>query len=89
MTEQQRQERAAFIREQPGLCLFVTYAVAFVGCAVASDALHWLWGGASLSRLGGYLLPLSIAVPIWVGIRGWAHSRGADLQGGTPSLTRR
>jgi hypothetical protein len=72
MTEQQCQQRAAFIREQPGLWLFLMYAGAFVGCAVATDVL-WLAGDASPSHMARYLLPLAIALPVWVGLRCWAR----------------
>ena len=72
MTEQQRQQRAAFLRERPGLCLLVLYAVAFVGCAVATEALR-LVDREPLSRPAGYLLPLVIALPVWLGMWGWAR----------------
>jgi hypothetical protein len=80
MTEQQRQQRAAFIREQPALWLFLQYSVTFVGCAVAIDALQ-LAGGAAPSRLLGYLLPLGIALPMWLGLRGWARRTAAGPSG--------
>jgi len=72
VTQQQRQQRAAFFCEQPGLWLFLLYAVAFVGCAIATDALR-LVGCEPLSRLTGYLFPLVIALPMWLGMRGWAR----------------
>jgi hypothetical protein len=78
MTEQQRQQRAAFIREQPALWLFLLYAGAFVGCAAALDALQ-LAGGAAPSHVLRYLLPLVIALPSWLGLRGWAR-RSAQMK---------
>jgi hypothetical protein len=71
MTEQQRRQRAAFIREQPGLWLFMLYAVCFVGGAVASDVLQWA-SGVVVSRGQGYLLPAAIALPMWMRLRRWA-----------------
>ena len=75
MTEIQRQQRAAFIREQPLLWFALVYASSFLGCAVASDALYFC-GAKGLSDVGRYLLPLAIALPLWIGLRGW--SRRAD-----------
>jgi hypothetical protein len=72
MTERQRQQRAAFLREHPGLCVFLLNAAAFVGCAAATDVLR-LAGREPLSRLAGYLLPLVIALPVWLGMWGWAR----------------
>ena len=48
MIEQQRQQRAAFMREQPGLWLFLLYARVFLSCAVASDV--WVSGAASAQQ---------------------------------------
>jgi hypothetical protein len=80
MTEQQRQQRAAFIREQPALWLFLLYAVTFVGCAVAIDALQ-LAGAEAPSRTMGYLLPLVVALPQWVGLRRRARRTGTGPRG--------
>jgi hypothetical protein len=64
MKEQQRRQRAAFIREQPGLWLFLLYAVCFVGCAAASDVWQWA-SGVVVSRGERYLLPAVIALSMW------------------------
>ena len=72
MTEEQRQQRAAFVREQPGLWLFLLYAVVFVGSAAASDALQEV-SGVAPSRLRTYLLPLVVALPLWRWLRLWAR----------------
>jgi hypothetical protein len=80
MTDQQRQQRAAFIREQPGLWLVLLYSVTYFGCAVAGDVLQWASGVVS-SRVSGYLLPLVIALPLWVGLRDWARRVRASAAG--------
>ena len=72
MADQEWQQRAALFREQPGLWLFLLYAGAFLGCAVANDLLTWATGTAP-SHLQRYLLPLVLALPIWLGIRAWAR----------------
>src|SRR5438132_4202388 len=76
MMEQHRQQQAAFIREQPGLWFFLLYAGAFLGCAVAGDVLQWA-SGIVPSRVQGYLLPLVITLPMWLGLRGWARRTAA------------
>ena len=79
MTDQQRQQRAAFIREQPLLWLFLVYAVTFLGCAVCIDVLH-LVGAGGLSPLAPYLMTIGLALPFWVGLRGWARRVEAGVQ---------
>jgi hypothetical protein len=74
MTEQQR---AAYFREQPGLWFFALYAGAFLGCAVANDVLQWV-SGIATSRFQGYVLPLVITLPLWLGLRGWARRTAAS-----------
>lgn len=72
--EQQRMGRAGFIHDQPGLWLAMTYAVAFLGVSVAGD----LWNRfipplAHESGAWRYFIPLSIAIPQWIGLRSWAR----------------
>jgi hypothetical protein len=80
MTDLQRQQRAAFISEQPFLWLFLLYAAAFFACRLAMDALSF-WVGSISSPLQGYLMPLAIVLPMWLGLRGWARRIGATTQG--------
>jgi hypothetical protein len=79
MTEQQRQQRAAFVRDQAALWLFLLYASAFFGCALAADALE-LWGGWTTTLSQRYMLPLVIALPLWFGLRAWAGRVRASSQ---------
>lgn len=72
MTEEQRQQRAALIREQPILWLFLLYAVAFASQAIASDVVQ-LASGAVPPHLQNYLLPLAVVLPMWLGLRTWAR----------------
>jgi hypothetical protein len=72
MTDQERQQRAALFREQPGSWILLLYAGAFLGCAVANDLLAWATGTAP-SHLQRYLLPLVLALPMWLAIQGWAR----------------
>jgi hypothetical protein len=88
MTEQQRQQRAAFIRDQPGLWLLLLYSVAFLSCTAAIDALGWA-GLAAHSGGMGYLLPLVVALPAWVGLRGWARRTSACVACGSGSVSPR
>jgi hypothetical protein len=80
MTDLQRQQRAAFISEQPFLWLFLLYAVGFFGSHLAMDALS-LWLGSTSPPLQGYLMPLGIVLPMWLGLRGWARRIRAITQG--------
>ncbi len=73
MTEQQRQQRAAFIREQPVLWLLLIYATAFLAGSVAIDGMRLLWDVAPSSGVQRYLLPLVIVLPQWLGMWGWAR----------------
>lgn len=72
MTDLQRLQRAAFIREQPFLWFAQLYAAAFLGCAVVHDMLL-VSGAGGLSPSSRYLLPLVGALPAWVGLRGWSR----------------
>jgi hypothetical protein len=72
MTDLQRLQRAAFVREQPLLWFALLYAVAFLGCAVAHDVLV-ISGAAGLSPFSRYLLPLVVALLAWLGLRGWSR----------------
>ena len=83
MTEQQRQQRAAFIREQPVFGLIVCYAVAFLGCSVAIDTLQVL-GDSAPSAWARYLMPL-IALPMWLGLWGWARRMVHSPEAGSRS----
>jgi hypothetical protein len=74
MTDQQRQQRATFIREQSVLWLFLLYAGAFVPYPAALDALPPA-GAPAPSHMQRYLLPLVIALPSWLGLQGWARRR--------------
>jgi hypothetical protein len=83
MTEQQRKQRAAFfISDHPGLWLFMLYAMAFLGCAVAIDGLQMVDLSAS-SHLQRYLPPLAIVLPMWIGLWGWARRIASGPQGGS------
>ena len=73
MTEQQRRGRAEFMRDEPALWFGVLYAGAFLGCTAAIDVMAWL-SVSGLSGAGRYLLPLSVAFPVWLGLRGWARN---------------
>ena len=75
MTEKQRQQRAAFVREQPFFWLFILYTTTFWGCSVASEAFQ-----PEPSRMQAYLMPFPIALGMWVGLRGWARRMGAGPQ---------
>jgi hypothetical protein len=68
MTDLQRHQRAAFVREQPLLWFFLLYASAFFGCAVANDLL-----GAFLSPFGHYTFPLALTLVPWLGLRRWSR----------------
>jgi len=72
MTDLQRHQRAAFVREQPLLWFVLLYAAGFLGCAVANDVLI-AWGATGLSSLARYLLPVAVALPSWLGLRGWSR----------------
>jgi hypothetical protein len=81
MTEQQRQQRAAFICEQPYSWLFLAYSTTFFGCAVPGDTL--VLAGASPPDGGlRYLLPLVIAWSFWLSLRRWARRIVAALESG-------
>ena len=82
MTEVQRQNRAAFIREQPLLWFALLYASAFLSAAVALDGLRF-FGAVDPSLLTRYLVPLSIALPPWLGLRSWSRRANA-ARGVTP-----
>ncbi len=73
MTPEQRRQRAAFLREQPTLWLLMLYAVGFFGCSVVADLLPWWTSGPTLTPLGRYLMPLSVVLPMWPGVRRWAR----------------
>lgn len=74
--------RAAFIREHRLLCGVLLYSVAFLAGALADDALR-LMGASGTSRAAAYLLPLAVALPVWIGVHGWARrvsrSSGDDV----------
>ncbi len=71
MSEQQRQCRAEFVRDQPIFWLFIIYAGGFLACSVCLDLWAKLTGDTSgLSR---YLFPLGLAIPPWLGLRNWAQ----------------
>lgn len=72
MTGEQRRQRAAFVREQPGLWLFLLYAGAFLGCSVAIDLLQRLEPTTSSSFMR-YLLPVAIALAMWLLLYRWAR----------------
>ena len=72
MTDLQRLQRAAFVREQPLLWFVQLYAVAFLGGAVAHDVLL-ISGATGLSPLSRYLFPVVLALPAWLALRGWSR----------------
>ncbi len=72
MTEQQRQSRAEFIRDAPGLWFALLYAAGFLGCSAAIDLMAWL-SGSVVSGAWRYFLPLAVAVPPWLGLRRWVR----------------
>jgi hypothetical protein len=84
MTDLERLQRAAFVREQPLLWFFLLYAAGFLGCAVARDLLH-LSGATGPSVAASYLLPLALALPPWLGLRGWSRRVTAGTRLRTPS----
>jgi hypothetical protein len=81
MTDQQRQHRAAFIKEQPTLWLFLLYAAGFFGAMVCADVIQLL-GGSTTTLFQRYVLPLGIALPMWFGMRGWAVRHSAPTGAG-------
>ena len=64
MTEQQRQQRDAFIREKPYSWLLLLYTVVFFTNAVCNDVLSWA-GATVPDLLRGYFFPFVIAFPLW------------------------
>ncbi len=72
MTEQQRQSRAEFIRDEPALWFALLYAAVFLGCSAVIDLMPWL-SGSDMSGASRYLLPLAVAVPPWLGLRRWVR----------------
>jgi hypothetical protein len=81
MTDQQSQHRAAFIKEQPALWLFLLYVTCFFGAMVCADVLQLL-GGSTGTLFQRYVLPLVIALPMWFGMRGWARRHPAPTGAG-------
>jgi hypothetical protein len=72
MTTQKRRQRAAFIGEQPLFWFLQPYATALLACAVGIDVLRLLGAGGP-SRPMPYLLPVAVALPLWLGLRSWAR----------------
>ena len=79
MTEQQRQSRADFIRDEPALWFALLYAAGFLGCSTVIDLMAWVSGSAMSGALR-YFLPLAVAFPFWLGLRNWVRgvSRARD-----------
>lgn len=86
MTDQQRQQRAAFFREQPFWWLFLLYASCFLGGSVANDVLQWKIG-TGMSRGPVYTLTAVIAFQIWLGVRRWARQVSPPKDTPSPSAT--
>ncbi len=72
MTEQQRQSRAEFIRDEPALSFALLYAAGFLGCSAVIDLMAW-GSGSGMSGAIRYFLPLIVAVPPWLGLRTWVR----------------
>ncbi len=72
MTEQQRQSRAEFIRDEPALWFALLYAAGFLGCSAVIDLMAWL-SGSVMSGALRYFLPLVVAFPLWLGLRRWVR----------------
>ncbi len=72
MTEQQRQSRAEFMRDEPVLWFAVLYAAGFLGCSAVIDLMAWV-SGSGMSGALRYFLPLAVAVPMWLGLRRWVR----------------
>ncbi|MFO0891999.1 MAG: hypothetical protein U0790_23045 [Isosphaeraceae bacterium] len=72
MTQQQRKGRAEFIRDQPALWFAILYATTFFGGSVAIDLWSHLIRPSSGDWIWRYCFPLGLAVPQWMGLRGWA-----------------
>lgn len=79
MTELQREQRATIIREQPFLGFAVVYAIAFLGCTLAFDALR-VWGVTGVSGVDRYLIAGSLALVQWLGLRSWARRVLSGIQ---------
>ena len=72
MTDLQRRQHAAFVRDQPLLWFALLYAAAFLGSTVANDTLI-IWGATGLSPSSRYLLPLALTLTPWLGLRSWSR----------------
>ena len=79
MTEEQRQHRSAFIREQPFFWFFVSYSVAFLSFTVATDVVRVANLGP-LNWFSSYVMSFGVALPLWIGLRGWARRVEAEPQ---------
>lgn len=83
--EQQRMDRARFIREEPALWFLIFYAISFLGGYVATDLMSLFMNPpSSVNTFSHYISPFGMAVLVWFSTRSWAkrvlHARASDAK---------
>jgi hypothetical protein len=73
MPDQQRMQRAALVREQPKMVLFVLYSGSFFGGSLIADMLNRCTASLPSTLFERYFLPLCAALPLWLALRKWAR----------------
>ncbi len=70
--------QGSILRAAPSVCLLVAlYAYYFLGFSAANDLMSLFFhGGRRPDAFARYVLPICIALPSWLMIRGSARRRG-------------